>query len=555
VQATLAARIDRLPPAEKELLQILAVIGQEIALEPIKHVTGKSEEQLEALLSNLQSSEFIYEQPTLGGAEYVFKHALTQEVSYNSILVERRRMIHAQAGQAIEAVYAGQLEDHYSELARHHLRGNDASRAVHYAQLAAEQAVNRGAYLEATNLINAALNLLDRMPESNERLHAELALRDCESMVAFVRHGPASPERQRSMRRMYELGEKLEEPQLVLRGLIGLCQVHFSRSESVQALDLVRRCFQLALTVQDAALHADLGYLAGLLAFFLGNFREAVSHLEDTARHTSRANRRISNMGLLYASSFRCVRAANLQLLGRIGDAERLIEEGLRHAREARHLFSVGHALGVRALMANYRRQPEVALGYAQEAIGVCEENGFVLWLVFARSTRGRAIVELGQIEQGLADMERALDVSVQIGGTPMQSDLIAQLASGYGRIGQMEKALAMMEEAHTHCERTGENRDRAELLRLQGELLLMSNSKPTEQAEACFRTALQIARAQEAKWWELRTTVSLARLLCDTDRPDEARTMLAAIYNWFTEGFDLPDLKDAKALLEELSA
>jgi predicted ATPase len=118
-----------------------------------------------------------------------------------------------------------------------------------------------------------------------------------------------------------------------------------------------------------------------------------------------------------------------------------------------------------------------------------------------------------------------------------------------------MEKALAMMEEAHAHCERTGENRDRAELLRLQGGLFLMSNSKTTEQAEACFRNALQIARAQEAKWWELRTTVSLARLLCNTDRRDEARTMLAAIYNWFTEGFDLPDLREAKALLEELSA
>jgi predicted ATPase len=126
VQATLAARIDRLPAAEKELLQILAVIGPEIALEPIKHVTGKSEEQLEALLSSLQLSEFIYEQPTVRGAEYVFKHALTQEVSYNSLLAERRRMIHPQAGRAIEAVYAGQLEDHYSELARHHLRGNDA---------------------------------------------------------------------------------------------------------------------------------------------------------------------------------------------------------------------------------------------------------------------------------------------------------------------------------------------------------------------------------------------------------------------------------------------
>ena len=467
VQATLAARIDRLPAAEKELLQILAVIGQEIALEPIKHVTGKSEEQLEALLSNLQLCEFISEQPTVGGAEYVFKHALTQEVSYNSLLAERRRMIHEQAGRAIEAVYTGQLEDHYGELARHHLRGNDAGKAVHYAQLAAEQAANRGAYLEAANLNDAALNRLDGMPESNERLRAELALRDSESVVAFVRYGPASPERQRSMRRMYELGEKLGERELVLRGLIGLCQIHYSRSESVQALDLVKQCFQLAQTVQDAASLADLGYLAGLLAFFLGNFRGAVSYLEDAAVQSSRANRRTSNMGLLYASSIRCVQAANLHLLGRVGDAARLIEEGLRRAREARHPFSLGHALAIGALLAHFRRQPEAALGYAQEGIALCEENGLVLWLMMARYLRGRAIAELGQIEQGIADIEAAMNLVAQIGGTPMQSDFIAQLASAYGRKGEPLKALAMLDEALAHCERTGENRDRAEILRL----------------------------------------------------------------------------------------
>jgi predicted ATPase len=118
-----------------------------------------------------------------------------------------------------------------------------------------------------------------------------------------------------------------------------------------------------------------------------------------------------------------------------------------------------------------------------------------------------------------------------------------------------MEKALAVLEEAHAHCERTRENRDRAELFRLKGELLLMSDPETTEQAEACFRTALQIARAQEAKWWELRTSVSLARLLRDTGHRDKAHAMLAEIYNWFSEGFDLPDLKDAKSLLDELAS
>ena len=258
-------------------------------------------------------------------------------------------------------------------------------------------------------------------------------------------------------------------------------------------------------------------------------------------------------MGLLYASSIQCIRAATLQLLGRVGDAARSIEEGLKRAREARHPFSLGPALAIAALVAHYRHQPELALGYAQEGIALCEENGFVLWLLMARYLRGRAMAELGKVQHGIADIEAAINAIAQIGGTPMQSDLIGQLANAHGQMGNPLKALAMLEEAHRHCERTGENRDKPELLRLQGELFLMSNAEKTEQAEACFRTGLQLARAQEARWWELRTAVSLARLLRDTDRRGEARNTLEPIYNWFTEGFDLPDLKDARQLLDEL--
>jgi class 3 adenylate cyclase len=147
VQAMLSARIDRLPSGEKELLQILAVIGKELTLELIKQVVSKHEEQLEPMLANLQLGEFIYEQPSIVGLEYTFKHALTQEVAYNSLLAERRRMFHEQTARSIEQLYEQQLEDHWGELTHHYLRGIDARKAVHYARLAAEQAISRSAYL------------------------------------------------------------------------------------------------------------------------------------------------------------------------------------------------------------------------------------------------------------------------------------------------------------------------------------------------------------------------------------------------------------------------
>ena len=150
--------------------------------------------------------------------------------------------------------------------------------------------------------------------------------------------------------------------------------------------------------------------------------------------------------------------------------------------------------------------------------------------------------------------MEAGIGTLRNIGGAPRLDYYTAILAYSYAKIGRTEKGLKMLEEALAHIERTGEKVDQAEMLRLKGEMLLMRDHFAANEAEKCFREALEVSRAQEAKWWELRTSVSLARLLRNTNSRDEARTMLGNIYNWFTDGFDLPDLKDAKALLDELS-
>ena len=249
VQAMLAARIDRLPPAEKELLQTMAVIGQELALELIKEVTGKREEQLDPMLTNLQMGEFIYEQPSIAGREYTFKHALTQEVAYNSILAERRRKIHEQAARSIEQLFAQQLEDHWSGLTHHYLRGIDAEKAVHYARLAAEQAITRSAFPEATSITEAALALLDKIPDGLQRIRAELALRNVEWASVYASFSGSSPEVERLALRMCELGEKIGRGDELLRGLLPLARLYFNRGEPLRALALAKRC--LTETTQD----------------------------------------------------------------------------------------------------------------------------------------------------------------------------------------------------------------------------------------------------------------------------------------------------------------
>ncbi|MBV8358543.1 MAG: AAA family ATPase [Deltaproteobacteria bacterium] len=554
VQAILAARIDRLPAAEKELLQTLAVIGREPSLELIKQVTGKSEGQLDPGLSNLQIGEFIYEQPSVEGTAYIFKHALTQQVAINSLLAERRRNIHEQAARAIEAIYVSQLADHYTDLAHHYLRSSDALKALRYTHLAAEQAVDRGAFPEAATMIKAALELLEQLPEESELLRSEFALRSIQIIVQRALYGMSSLETEPVIRRMCELGEKIGGREELLRGLIILSFLYLTRGEANRGLEVARRCVSLADSVQDARLRADAHLRAGLVALSCGKLREVVTHIEDAMRHAAEANPSLSTFGFSLKISSLTALARTRQLLGHSGEAIKLAEQALRQARESKRLFELGLALSVmEASLRCFRREPEILRLRTEEAITLSEQNGLAEWLHLGRFFHGWSLAELGQLEHGIAEMEAGIVGFRQIGGTADHQYAIALLACSYARIGRIVKALEILDECLARIELTAAKLTHSEILRLKGELLRMRDAGATEEAEICFRSALDVARAQEAKWWELRTSVSLARLLRDTNRSDEARSMLAGIYNWFTEGFELPDLKEAKALLDEL--
>jgi predicted ATPase len=198
VQGILAARIDRLPPEERELLQTLSVIGTVFQLSVISAVTGKSEDSLTRMLNNLQLSEFIYEQPAVGEVEYTFKHALTHSEAYNSLLTERRQLLHERTGRAIEALYDERLEDRYADLAHHYRLSKNTGKAIEYLRLAGEQAVGRGAYAQALANVEPALKLIEPLPEDVERMRAELGVRLMEGMTVTALYGLASTERRTS---------------------------------------------------------------------------------------------------------------------------------------------------------------------------------------------------------------------------------------------------------------------------------------------------------------------------------------------------------------------
>ncbi|MBV8773607.1 MAG: AAA family ATPase [Deltaproteobacteria bacterium] len=551
VQAVLASRIDRLPVAEKEFLQTLAVMGRDFSLNLVGRVTAKTQDESEHMLAQLQLGEFIYEQPTVGEVEYTFKHALTHEVAYNSLLTERRRALHERVGHTIEELYTDQLEDRYNDLAYHYLRSNDVAKAIHYAQLAAGKATGQGKYAAATGIIESALKFLDQLPRG-ERLHAELGLRNIEASVALVLSGGASHEYERAVRRICEISEELGSGEHLLRGQIALGYILFNQAEPARGLELARHCVELAEARRDPGLLVDVRLVAGLSAMFCGNFREAILHLE-LGREISLPRGREVQGGRVAGVGFSFNVSVIFQLLGCLGEAARMADEALRRARESNHVFTLSYALVMRALLCRYRREPDAARMWSEQGIALAEENGFPWWLEFGRLVHAWALTELGQLETGMAELASAI-VASELHGINLRQTERAHLAYCYAKTHRIREALSLLNDVLAQVEHTGEKMHQAEIIRAKGEVLLMQDCTKTAEAEACFRAALDVARAQEAKWWELRASVSLGRLLRDTNRGNEGRAIVGEIYNWFTEGFELPDLKEAMKLLEQLN-
>jgi class 3 adenylate cyclase/tetratricopeptide (TPR) repeat protein len=548
VQAILASRIDRLPAAEKELLQTLAVLGREFSSGLIKRVVGKSDDELERMLSALQLAEFIYEQPAMGDVEYTFKHALTLEVGYNSMLAQRRRLLHERAAQAIEALFADRLEDHLSELAHHYERSGNVRKAVEYLGRAGQRAAQQSAYSEAVGYLKRALELLKNLPDSADRGRQEFDLQMALNWSLFILNS-VDPEREPVLIRARELSEQLGDPDQ-MEALLQLAQFRMVRREYGVARELAERVLALAEPAKATAMVGGAHYVLGAIPFFLGEIEAAREHLELAVslfgpgpfRNFGEAQYGLATTNFL---------TTTLLQLGYPTAARRKSRESLDATRGISDPASLGRALVREAVNHVFLRDSRTALERAEELLLIATEHGMPFHAAVAAFYRGWALADEGRGQEGLAEMSRALPALEGFGGT---TTLYALLADSYRKNGRPEEGLTTVATALREMERGGERIVEPELYKVKGELLLMLDPPNEAEAERCFRTAIDIARRQKARFFELRATTSLARLVRGQGKSSEARAMLSEIYNWFTEGFEFADLKDAKALLDELS-
>jgi predicted ATPase len=550
--------MDRLEDNLKRTMQVASVIGRDFAFRILQTITGFREE-LKAYLINLQGLEFIYEKNLFPELEYIFKHALTQEVAYNSLLLKRRKKIHGKIGEAIEQIYAERLEEFYEMLAYHFVQGEIWDKAVTYLRQAGGRAMKKSAYMEAMAHLRKGLELLQTLPETAQRAELELALQFDLAASLVVSKGGIAPDVEQAYTRALELCRQVgETPTLipVLQGLRRLYALRGDPGDGQKARELGEQLLSLAQRQDDTALLQEAHWALGQTLFYLGELNPARTHLEQSSAFYTPQSLSSQVSRDAAGTQIACLvhMAWALWALGYPDQALETGDEALSLAHALSHPFTLAFAFWGMAQLNQFRHEVQASLERVEATIALSNEQGFPVWVEYGTPLHVWTLVMQGNTLEGLAQI-RQIMTNKPAGISNAQWPIsYALLVEAYGAAGQTEEGLDVVTEALALVEKTGFRFYEAELRRLQGELLLKQVAPESRQAEICLHRALDLAREQEAKSLELRAAMSLGRLLQQQGKRDEARQMLAEIYGWFIEGFETADLKETKILLEELA-
>ena len=555
LQDALMARLDQIHTA-KEVAQVGAVLGREFTYEMLQALAPQDEATLRAELAQLVGAELLYQRGRPPRATYTFKHALIQDAAYASLLRSTRQRVHQQVVQLCETRFPEVVATQPEVVARHCTAAGQDEAAIRYWQRAGQRALQGSAYAEAIAHLTQGLAVLTLLPETPARLQQELDLQVALGPALLATQGHAAPEVEHAYARARELCEQLgDTPQLfpVLRGLMLYYQ---QRGDLQTATQLGEQLLRLAQAQPDPA-HLLLAHLQlGQVLFWRGEPAAAQTHhtqalaLYDPQAHRALAVRYGLDLGVVSHNYL----AWELWQLG-------FPEQALQHSQAARtlaeevaHPYSLAQALVWAAIVHQYRREVLAAHAQAAAAMTLATEQGFAMRVTQGTVLHGWALAMQGQSEAGLAAMRQGLDADLATGAKTYQPYFLGLLAEAYGAGGHPDEGLAALAEALAVTDTTEVRYYAAELYRLKGALLLQQAVPDAAQAEACFHQALDVARQQQAKAFELRAATSLARLWQSQGKCQAAYDLLAPVYGWFTEGFDTADLQEAKALLEELS-
>jgi predicted ATPase len=563
LHASLMARLDRLGSA-KEIAQIGSVIGREFSYALLAAVVRKPGAELQSALDRLIEAGLLFRQGLPPHASYLFKHALVQDAAYGTLLREPRRALHARIAETLESRFADIAENQPELLARHCTEAGLIEKAAALWAKAGQRSLARSALVEAVEQLTRALNQIATLPTTPALRREQIKLQVALANALMHLKGFAAPETKSALdeaRLLIERGELSgeppEDPLVLFSVLYGFWAVNYLAFDGDVLRKLAMQFLALA-EKQGATGPIMIGHrLMGTSLLLTGDLVEALTHfnraiaLYDPRQHHSLAIRFGQDVGV----AILCNRALALWLHGYPDAALADAEQALQEARKIGQAVTLSYALAHVPLLHRCCRDYTMADALGGELATIADERGSSYWKSQAMLQQGCNSALAGKAADAVNTVTAGLASFRQTGSTCWTTQYLAYLTIAFAELGQFDGAWRCIGETGTLMEKTGERWWEAETNRLAGEITLLSPEPDATKAEAYFERALAVARQQQAKSWELRAAMSLARLWRSQGKEQQARELLAPVYGWFTEGFDTRDLKEAKALLEELAS
>ena len=555
LHASLMARLDRLSPV-REVAQIGAVAGRDFHYELLNAVAGLSRERLEGALDQLVQSELVFRRGEIPHAVYTFKHTLVRDTAYAGLLKSRRVHLHAAIANALEQQFDDLVQTQPETLAHHLTEAGLTEKAIAYWLRAGKNAALRSANLEAIAHLERGIELIGRLPASEGNDRSELDLQLALGPCFIATQGPAASKAVATFTRARELCEQLGETPEYLQVMFWLATVSVVRGELPQALEAVTALLNAAETRGDrpALINAIRG--RAMILCFLGRIVEAREALEravelfDTSQETDKMAARAAGQDA--GAAMLALMSWVLWALGEVDAAVLRMDAALERADAVQHAHTHAYVWYYASVLHALRGEPTIAQNYATRCLAISEQHGFRQWLGLSRAIRGICEAQLEASSHRLDEVRAQLDEYQRAGYELGITAQCALLCPALLLRDEPELALEVIEHGLSIASHNGERLFEAELYRLKARVLL-ARGAPDAEAQALLEQALQTARSQQARSIELRAATDLSRLWMNQGRRTEAREVLKSIYGRFSEGFDTPDIKEAKAVLAQL--
>ncbi len=564
LHASLMARLDRLGASAKEAAQIGAAIGREFSHALLAAVARKPDAALNSAVDRLIAAGLLFQQGVAPDATYLFKHALVQDAAYGTLLRDPRRALHARIAATLESDFTEIAENQPEVLARHCAEASLIEKAAGLWAKAGQRSLARSNLVEALEQVARALAQIATLPTTPALRREEIKLQV--ALITPIIHvkGYSAPEAKAAVERARLLieqaearGEPPEDPLLLFSVLYGLFVANVMAFSGDVPRDIAAHTLELA-EKQSASFPRVLGHnnFGGSL-MQRGDIAEAIAHFDqaialyDPAAHRPLAAR----FGEDQTVATLAMRSRALWLLGYPEAALQDTNDALKNARETGQAATLMFALGWTAIPLTLYRVYSRATALAQELCALADEKDAPPWRVNGSMNQGVIFALTGDASNAVQMIKSGITALRPTGVTLGMPWWLLHLAIAHTDLSQIDDAWRYIGEATSATEATEERWSEAEVNRIAGEIAVRSSEPDVGKAEAYFERALAVARQQQAKSWELRAAMSLARLWRDQGKVQQARELLAPVYGWFTEGFDTRDLKEAKALLEELAS